>query len=445
MIEIRAIGGYSSVGKNMTAVRVNDSVYIFDMGLAIDKLVELQGEEEHTKAKKNYSRALLIDREVVANDNVLNDWAHMVEGIIITHGHLDHIGAVFYLANRYDAPIIASPFTMEVIKEIADVDKHKIENRMIVMAKNNTYEFHDKTILEFVNVTHSIPQTVLACLHTPEGKVVYANDFKFDPSPTLGKATKPERLKELAPVKAMIVDSLYSRTESKMPSESVARQMMEDILYGTEMNGAIVITTFSSHIARLKVIANCAEKLGRKLVFVGRSLAKYIRAAQNIQLVDFEDATVAAFPKQIEKALKEVQEHKDKYIVVTTGHQGEPNAQLAKIMKNKYPLHIDSGDTIIFSCTIIPVQENLDNRAALEAKIKERGARLFRDVHVSGHGGKEDLRDLITYTEPEQLIPTHGSEKFKSGLVVLAKEMKYDDKHIHVIDDGETINITKSE
>ena len=205
-IEFCAIGGYDEVGKNMNAVRIDDEVLIFDMGLQLDNYIKTCGEED----VENVSAELLIKNKAIPDDTVIKDWQPKVKAIIATHAHLDHIGAIPYLADKYDCPIFGTPYTLEVLKTICKENNFKLKNKFKMMSKNAKYKLSDKITIEFINVTHSIPETIIAAIHTPEGKILYANDYKFDMFPTFGKKTPPERFKNLGKVLALIVDSIYA-------------------------------------------------------------------------------------------------------------------------------------------------------------------------------------------------------------------------------------------
>jgi ribonuclease J len=413
-IEFCAVGGYDEVGKNMNAIRVDDEVIILDLGLQLDNYIRTVGEEDIEKVSANQ----LIKNKAVPNVDLIKDWKPKVKAIVATHAHLDHIGAIPFLADKYDCPIFGSPYTIEVLKAICRDNKFKLKNKLIMMSKNAKYKISDNVTIEFVNVTHSIPETVIAAIHTPKGKILYANDYKFDMFPTFGKKTSPERFRKLGKVLALIVDSLYAKEGIKTPSESVAKAMLKDVMIGVSSQGsAVIVSTFSSHIARLQAIAEYGKKMRRKVVFLGRSLAKYVEAVQKINLAKFKDVEIVKYGNQIKKRLKQLQKDKDKYVIVVTGHQGEPQAVLTKIANGIFDFRIDEGDHVIFSCKVIPSPINQANRAALEANLISKGARLFKDIHVSGHGAREDHREIIEMTRPMHIIPTHGDIEMRSALI----------------------------
>ena len=255
MIEICAVGGYSEVGKNMTAIKVDDEVVICDMGFFLPEIIKLQEDEEVTKSE--FTKKELIRYGAIPNDTIIQDWKNKVKAIVVTHCHLDHIGAIPYMASDYKAPVIGTPYSIEVLKQILKDEKAKIKNDLKTLNSNAKIKVSKNITIEFINMTHSTPQTVMIAIHTKYGAVIYANDFKFDNHPVIGKKPNYKRLQEIGDkgVIALIADSLYSDANMKTPSEKVARELLKDVLLGTNNKGHLVIvTTFASQIARLKSI-----------------------------------------------------------------------------------------------------------------------------------------------------------------------------------------------
>jgi ribonuclease J len=285
----------------------------------------------------------------------------------------------------------------------------------------------------------------MIALHTDEGVILYANDFKFDNNPILGKKPNYEKLKEIAQegVKALIVDSLYSGDERKTASEKVARALLEEVMLTTNNeNAGLVVTTFSSHIARLKSIVEFGKNLNRKIVFCGRSLNKYVSAAARIDMCPFRnDIELASYKNQVEKKLKNINKNRGEYLIVCTGHQGEPGSILDRLSRNKLPFQFRSQDHVLFSSSVIPTKINIENREKLDSRLKKTGVRLFNNLHVSGHAGREDLRDFINMINPENIIPAHGSRDKIAPMAELARELGYKDKNIHLINDKQRLEL----
>jgi ribonuclease J len=426
MIRIYSIGGYNEVGKNCTAVEVDDEVVVIDLGIHLEKYIKLTEDEDIVKL----SGDRLMKVGAVPDISVLDNIKNKVKALIISHGHLDHMGAVPFISDRFKAPIICPPYTAELIRGILREDRMKLNNEIIPVSVNSSYQISENLKVELIHITHSIPHSTLVAIHTKYGVVLYANDFKLDMHPTLGKKPNFKRMREISKenVLALIVESTYSSDQRKMPSEQVAKEMLEDVLLGTDNKyNLIIVTTFSSHIARLKSIIEFGKKLDRKILFIGRSLSKYVSAAERIGLVNFtKDISMAKYSGQIQRVLRKVDKDRKRYLLVTTGHQGEPKSVLHKIAKKRFDFDLIPEDNVIFSCRTIPTPTNIQNRQILENELKRYGVRIFKDIHQSGHAAREDLRDFIKILNPRKLIPSHGTEEMRASLSELAKEMGYE-------------------
>ena len=441
-IEICAVGGYEEVGKNMTAIKVDDEVIICDMGLHIENYIRFTEDEDLLNINPND----LVKVGAIPDITPIKDWRTKVKAIIPTHAHLDHIGAIPFMSNKFDAPVLATPFSIEVIKSILKNEKIEIRNRLMVLNPNAQYYISDKIKIEFINMTHSTPQTVMVAIHTPYGIIVYANDFKFDSYPVLGKPPNYDRLRALGKkgVLALIVDTLYAHDARKMPSESVAKEMLRDVLLGTESQGkAVIVTTFSSHLARLKSIIEMGKKLNRKIVFCGRSLSKYVEAGEACGIIKFsKDVEMVKFGSKVKKRMKQIMKRgKDKFLLVVTGHQGEPKATLSKMADGQIGFKFNTEDHVVFSSTVIPTKTNQKYRDELEKKLKAYGVRIFKDIHISGHAAREDLRDLVNMLKPKHILPSHAPLDRKIAFSELAIEMGYKPGQIHIIKDGEKLSL----
>ncbi|MBI2208327.1 RNase J family beta-CASP ribonuclease [Candidatus Woesearchaeota archaeon] len=442
MIEIYAVGGYNEIGKNCTAIKVDDEVVIIDLGIHLESYIKLTEDEDIV----NINPEKLMKVGAIPDISILNKIMDKVKAVIISHAHLDHLGAVPYLADKFDAPIIGTPFTIEVIRAILRDDKISLKNKIITLNSNSSYDISKNIKVEFIHITHSTPQTALVAIHTKYGTILYANDFKLDMHPVLGKKPNFKRLQELGKenVIALIVESTYAKDAKKMPSESVAKEMLREAMLETEnKNNIILVTTFSSHIARLKSVIEFGKKLNRKVIFMGRSLAKYAKAAENVGLVNFsKDVEMVKYGKQIKKKLKKIEKEREKYVLAVTGHQGEHKSVLYRMMRGELGFRLHPEDNVIFSCKVIPTPTNIANREALENELRQLGIRVFRDVHQSGHAAREDLRDFIGLVKPKKVIPAHGNKEMKEALADLATEMGYKmEKSIFLVKDGHKVAI----
>jgi ribonuclease J len=437
-VEVFPVGGYSDFGRNMTCVRVGDEAVIFDMGIKLDRVLI------HEDAVfEDLDPETLQEMGAIPDDSILEDVDAEVQAIVFGHGHLDHIGAVSKLAPRYpDAPIYGTPYTMKLVEDdVTDERTHGPEgvpNPLRTLRAGETEHLTGNLELEFVNVTHSIVQTVLPVLHTPRGAIVYANDYKFDNFPVVGDTPDYERLRELGveDVLGLIVESTNSKKETKTPSETIARDLLRDYLFGLENErSGLLVSTFSSHTARLKSIIEFGDELDREIILLGRSLEKYNKLAHEVGMLDLPtDVKVAGYRAACNKALKQVMEEgKENFLMVATGHQGEPNALLSRIADRETPYRLDDSDQVIFSADVIPNPVNRANRHTLETKLNMQDARIIKGAHVSGHASREDHRELLNMLEPDHIFPAHGGIDLQSGWVTLGERYGYsteDDLHL---------------
>lgn len=437
-MKIHTIGGYSEVGKNMTALELDNDVFILDCGIYLPPIVELE--------ENRYTTAMLRGVDALPDDSVISHLKKKVKALLISHAHLDHLGALPYIANSYKAGIYGTPFTIEVLNRILADNRMMLKNKRKSVTPNSSVMI-GKTKVEFINITHSTPQAALIVIHTPKGAVVYANDFKFDNFPILGKKPNYAAFERLGKkgVHALIVDSLYSSDERKTPSEKIARDLLEDVLLTTANDSAcIIVSTFSSHMARLKSIVEFGRQMNREIVFIGRSLYKYVNAAIKTGIIKFhKNIKLLTYKQDVKKKLKEIQNSdRSKYMIVCTGHQGEEGSVLVKMARDALDFHLESGDHIIFASRTIPSPINIANKKRLEKKLKSKGTRIFNDVHVSGHAAREDLRDLVDMLKPRHIIPAHGDIQKTTGMVELATEMGYKlGKNVHMVQDGGVVEL----
>jgi len=334
MIEIIPVGGYSEIGRNCTIVKWNDEAVMLDFGLKMEEYVRLTEDDD---IPYNIPQGVLIREKAVPDITAVEDELKNVNAICISHAHLDHVGAIPFFGNKFKIPIHGTKFTIEVLKALIKDKKKSIENELISHTSNCKFRVSLNMEIEFIHITHSTPHTVIIVVHTPDGCIVYANDFKLDDTPLLGKKPNYEAMKKLKNVKVLIMDSLYALKKRKTPSESIARDMLKDIILKTPSQGKnIIITTFSSHIARIKTIVDIAKTIGRKPVFIGRSLSKYLDAAKEAKIIDFKKkADYVRFGSKVEEYFKKHKKTDNKLFIVT-GHQGEPKAILSRMANGKF-------------------------------------------------------------------------------------------------------------
>ncbi len=446
-VGIVAVGGYNEMGRNMTAIVYKEDIIILDMGIRLDR-VQIYDEAEIDKLHS----LELIEMGAIPDDTIMKEINGTVKAIVCTHGHLDHIGAIPKLSHRYNAPIIGTPYTIKLINDlIEDEKKFKVNNDLISLNYNKKFQISHNLSLELIEITHSIIDSSIAVIRTPIGSIIYACDFKLDRNPTIGNPPNIPLLKKIGDegVLALITETTNSYKQGKTPSESIAKELLKDLLIGHwNDNSGIMITTFASHISRLKSILDIAKEINRIPIFLGRSMEKYLNAAISLNYIMLpENVEVYGQRKDIDKALKKIMnEGKEKYLPIITGHQGEPGSTLMRIANNETPYKFEFGDKVIFSANIIPSPITISNRNSLEIKLKMKGVRIYDDVHVSGHAYKEDHWEFINILKPIHIIPTHGDITMHGHYIEMAECAGYVlGNSIHLLRNGEVLFLEKEE
>jgi ribonuclease J len=392
----------------------------------------------------------LIDMGAIPDDRVMSDLEGDVKAIVPTHGHLDHIGAISKLAHRYDAPIVATPFTIELVRQqIEGENKFNVNNDLVKMSAGETMSIGERVELEFVNVTHSIIDAINPVLHTPEGAIVYGLDKRMDHTPVIGDPIDMQRFREIGRegegVLAYIEDCTNAGRKGRTPSEAVARRHLRDVMTSIEdYEGGIVATTFSSHIARVTSLVEFAKDIGRQPVLLGRSMEKYSGTAERLGFVDFpDDVGMYGHRKSVDRTFKRIMnEGKENFLPIVTGHQGEPRAMLTRMGRGETPFELDDGDKVIFSARVIPEPTNEGQRYQSEKLLKMQGARIYDDIHVSGHLREEGHYTMLQALQPKHVIPAHQNLKGFSPYVDLAENQGYAlGRDLHVTRNGNMIQL----
>jgi ribonuclease J len=443
MVKIHTIGGFSEVGKNMVLVELEEDAFIIEEGFFLPAVVLMQ-EKERVMTEGN-----LKSIQAIPDDSGVENIRDKVCAQFISHAHLDHVGAVPFLSDRYNAPIYGTPFTIGVLNSLLEDNDIVLKNKVFEINPNTTFYVKGKNSkykIDFIHVTHSTVQCSMVAIHTKEGVILFSGDFKLDDTPVLGPKPNYKRLKEIGKegVKVFIVNSLYSSHDKKTPSESHARELLRKTLLEIEnKHEGMIVTTFASHIARLKSIVEFGKKLNREVVFLGRSLDKYSNAAKNARIAPFlKNIRISKYRRQVEKMLQKVERKRKDYLVVCTGHQGEPGSILERISRHDLPFKITNQDNIVFSSSVIPSPVNLEQFAKMERQLKKSKPKIFRDLHVSGHGREEDLKEAIRLVKPKHIIPWHGDLAKTKPMVERMKEFGYKlNKTIHLPQDGEVLEL----
>ncbi len=440
MIKITAFGGYSKIGKSMTAIRIDDKIIITDMGADIERLVNYEEEERNISVK---NKEPLLENGIIPDDRELYEKdGSKVIAIVLTHGHLDHIWAAPFLAGKYKCPVICSPFTERILSHIA----YNMKSKDLQILKINTgtnYKLADGISIELVHITHSIPNSTVAVIHTKYGAIAYANDWKFDNFPTLGNKPNYERLEALGRegIFALISDSTNVDEEGFAFSESVVKMMLEDVIRKSLSNKTIFITTFSSHIARIKNITEISRKLGREVLVFGRSMDMYLSSAINVGIIkksEVPPATTRA--NTMNNLLRQVSGKPGKYVIICTGHQGEPGAFLDKLATGRLNYRLSQEDGVIFSSRTIPTPLNIANRGALQRALQDYGVSIADNIHASGHAYRNEQKEFLKMLKPKHYIPSHGGLEKLTSAIGLSKELGYElNKNAHILLDRQEI------
>ncbi len=427
----------------MIVIELEEDAFILDEGFFLPAIVSMQERDKVLTEKK------LKSIKAIPDDAVVKKIKHKIRAQFISHAHLDHVGAIPFMSDKYNAPIYGTPFTTQVLESLLRDNNITLRNKIYTIKPNTTFYVKGKNKkykIDFINITHSTAQCLMIAIHTPKGAIVFSGDFKLDDTPVLGLNPNYKRLREIAKegIQTFIVNSLYSGSERKTPSEKIARALLQEVLLTIQnKNAGMIVTTFSSHIARLKSIIEFGKKLNREVVFLGRSLDKYSTAAKNAGIAPFlNDINISRYRRQVEKTLHKVETRRKDYMIVCTGHQGEPGSILERLSRHDLPFKLNRDDNIIFSSSVIPTDINKEQFAKMEARLKKSKPRIFRDAHVSGHGGREDLRDILQILNPKHILPYHGGPEKTLPMVNLSKELGYKlGKQCHLMKDGEVLKL----
>ena len=339
-------------------------------------------------------------------------------GIILTHAHEDHIGAIAHIWPKLKCKIYATPFTSVLINEKFKEKKIDITDYLKIVELNSTINL-DPFKIEFVTLTHSILEPNGLKIETPVGNILHTGDWKCDPDPLIGENINTKRLKEIGKegVITMICDSTNVFSPGRAGSELDVRKNMLKVL--ERLNKRVIITSFASNVARMESAFYCAEKVGRQIALVGRSMHRIYKAAKQCgYLNNVIDPLDARDAKNISR---------DKIVYLCTGSQGEPMGAMTRISNYTHPdVFIEKDDAVIFSSKIIPGNEK--KLYKLHNQLVKEGIEVISEeseyIHVSGHPNREDLRDMYNWIKPKSVIPVHGEHRHMLEHINFAKEMQ---------------------
>jgi len=354
-------------------------------------------------------------------------------GIILTHAHEDHIGAIAHLWPQLKCKIFATPFTAILIKEKFKEKNIDVTKYLKVVQLNGNVNL-DPFKIEYITLTHSILEPNGLRIETPAGVILHTGDWKIDPEPLIGEKINSDRLKEVGKdgVLAMICDSTNVFSMGKAGSELDVRKSLLNIM--GSLKKRIVVASFASNVARMETAFYCAEKTGRQISLVGRSMHRIFKAAK--QCGYLKNVIEPIDPREAKNIARE------KIVYLCTGSQGEPMAALMRISSNTHPdVFIEKDDTVIFSSKIIPGNEK--KLYKLQNQLVKDGIEVISEesefVHVSGHPNRDDLREMYDWVKPKCVIPVHGEHRHMIEHVKFAHEMKV--PHAVQVENGDIIKI----
>jgi ribonuclease J len=416
-LEIIPLGGTGEIGKNLNLVRCNGEAVIVDCGISFPG-EDLPG----------------VDL-VIPDPEYLLGIRDEVQGILLTHGHEDHVGALPYLLPRLGKlPIYGTPLTLALIEQ--KLRERRLDAPLNPVKPGAPFQVGSITV-EPIRVTHSIPDCVAYALRTAEGIVVFTGDFKFDHTPVDGERTDFNHLARLGDegVLLLLSDCTNAERTGWTPSESTVSDAYYTLFANAQ--GRILVTTFASNLHRLQQAIDMAQLYGRKVAVLGRRMEQNVDIAVQRGYLRVEPGVLIS-ARQIDDYPPE------QILVLTTGSQGEPLSALSQIAADEYPrLKIAPGDTVILSATPIPGNESLVWRTV--NRLVRLGAKVYHDgiapVHVSGHASQEELKLMISLLKPRYLAPVHGEPRHQAAYFELARQMGYRDEQMFMLENGAVLRI----
>jgi len=416
MVKVIPLGGLGEIGLNLTVFECGDTIFILDAGLM-------------------FPEYYMLGVDIVIPDmDYLKQNRDKVKGVILTHAHEDHIGALPYLLKEIKVPFYGTPFTLEFVKN--KLCEHNLYKRakLVTITPEDSISFHPFDI-EFIRVSHSTVDSVGVAVKTPEGVIIHTGDFKINHSDIGPLATDINKFARFGKegVLALLSDSTNVEREGYTVSDHVVEETMEKIL--TECRGRMIVALFASNVARIQQIVNVAYRNKKKIVFDGRSIILTVRTAKKFNYLNIPDG--------MEIGLKEVAHYRDNEIVlVTTGSQGEPMSVLARISSGVHKqIKVKKTDTVVLSSKFIPGNEKAI--ATVINNLMKLGAGVIYDkvakVHVSGHACQEELKLMLSLTKPKFFIPVHGEFRHLINHKNLAGTVGIPEENIILAENGNMI------
>ncbi|NVM22348.1 MAG: ribonuclease J [Desulfobacterales bacterium] len=415
-LKIIPLGGLGEIGLNMMVIEYRDAIMIIDAGVMFPE-----------------DYMLGIDM-VIPETTYLKDKTHMIKGIVLTHGHEDHIGALPYVARDLKVPIYGTPFTLALVEYKFRDHNLPMTMPFIQVAPRENIAIGPFAV-QFIRVSHSVVDGVGLAITTPVGLIVHSGDFKINQIPVHGELTDINMFAECGErgVLALMSDSTNVEREGYTLSEKEIGKKLHSIF--VECPGRIIVAVFASNIRRIQQIVEAARSEGRKIVFCGRSMQTSVTIAKDLGYLDL--------PKEMEINVGQVRDIPDPgVVIVTTGSQGEPMSVLSRIaMGTHKQIKIKGGDTVILSSKFIPGNERAI--AHIINRLYKNGAEVIyekvSDIHVSGHAFQEELKLMINLTKPGYFVPIHGELRHLIRHARLAEEVGISRQHILLAENGQVM------
>lgn len=414
------LGGLGEVGKNMMVLRYGNEIMIIDSGLMFP-------EDE------------LLGIDIVIPDiTYLQENKDLIKGIILTHGHEDHIGALPYVLREIKVPVYGTKLTLGLVQE--KLKENNVAGKLVPIRPRDKVKLGSSFNIEFFRVSHSIPDGVGLAVHTPVGTVLHTGDFKLDQTPVDGEMVDLPKIAEYGEkgVLVMFSDSTNVERPGFTMSERMVGQAFEDTFRNAKER--IIVATFASNIHRIQQVINAAHKYNRKVAIVGRSMVNVSSIAQdmgylmipNNTLIDVEEIT--SYPR-------------NRVAILTTGSQGEPMSALTRIaMSDHRKVEIVPGDTVVISATPIPGNEKLVARTINQ--LFRQGAEViyesFSGIHASGHASQEELKIMLNLVKPKFFVPVHGEYRHLVKHAQLAEQTGIPKENIFVAENGQVLEFTNN-
>jgi ribonuclease J len=416
-VRVTFLGGLGEIGRNMATIEVEDRVAVIDVGV------------------------FFPNPEHLGVDLILPDWSALhgrdVDALFLTHGHLDHIGAVpYFLQDFPDVTIYGTTLTLAFVQAILDEWPDLDPPEMVEVQPADVIE-HGPFVVEVVQVSHSIPDGCAYAFRTPHGIVVHTGDFKLDQTPVDGLTTDLAHFARLGDegVDLLLADSTNADVPGHVPTErTVGTTMREEMAKAT---GLVVVASFASHVHRIQQVLDAAEAVGRRPVFVGRSMVKNMDIARRLAYLDFDH--------EREVRIEDVADHDpSELVIISTGSQGEPYSALSLMASGDHKhVQVGEGDTIILASSLIPGNEQAVFRSI--NGLARRGATVVHkgtaDVHVSGHANGGDLTLFHNIVEPEYVVPVHGEYRHLTAHRDIAVATGCPPEQVFVCEDGDVLEL----